>query len=164
VEVVRPVGRAIWRVLHSASTSSYKERVASGPLTRSVRRAAISGHARVHNPESRVQRAVECLDRDWDLRWLPMMAIFGAILPRFVLLVGWANDQTYWGALFGSPILLLGGFLFLPWTTLVYGLAQANGMSILNWIFLAFALLIDLGTWGIGFFSGRKEYSAYRGT
>jgi hypothetical protein len=93
-----------------------------------------------------------------------MMALFGAILPRFVLLVGWSNDQAGWGAVFGSPVWLLGGFLFLPWTTLIYGLAQQNGMSLLNWIFLGCALAIDLGTWGVGFFASRKEYSAYRGT
>jgi len=94
----------------------------------------------------------------------PMMAIFGAILPRFVLLVAWSNDGAYWGSLFGSSVWFLGGFLFLPWTTLIYGLVQTNGLSLINWIFLAGALAIDLGTWGIGAFAGRKEYSAYRGT
>ena len=93
-----------------------------------------------------------------------MMAIFGAIVPRFVLLVAWSNDQAYWGSVFGLPVWLLGGFLFFPWTTLVYGFAQVNGLSFLNWIFLGCALLIDLGTWGVGVFAGRKEYSAYRGT
>jgi hypothetical protein len=94
-----------------------------------------------------------------------MMALFGAILPRFVLLVGWSNDQAGWGAVFGSPVWLLGGFLFFPWTTLVYGLAQQNaGMSLLNWIFLGSALAIDLGTWGVGFFASRKQVSSYRGT
>jgi hypothetical protein len=93
-----------------------------------------------------------------------MMAIFGALVPRFVLLVAWVNDQTYWQNLFGAPVWFLGGFLFFPWTALLYGLAQANGMTLLNWIFVACGLLIDLGTWGIGFFAGRKEYSSYRGT
>ena len=93
-----------------------------------------------------------------------MMAIFGAILPRFILLVGWSNDQAVWASIFGSPVWFLGGFLFFPWTTLIYGLAYQNGMSLLNWIFVGCAFAIDLGTWGIGFFAGRKEYSAYRGT
>ncbi len=93
-----------------------------------------------------------------------MMAIFGAILPRFVLLVGWANDQTFWQNLFSAPVWFLGGFLFFPWTTLIYGLVQPNGMTLLNWIFVGCALLIDLGTWGIGAFATRKEVSAYRGT
>jgi hypothetical protein len=93
-----------------------------------------------------------------------MMAIFGALLPRFVLLVAWSNDQTYWAnTVFGSPVWLLGGFLFFPWTTLIYGLLQANGLSFLNIIFVIGALMIDLGTWGIGFFATRKEVSHYRG-
>ena len=93
-----------------------------------------------------------------------MMAIFGAILPRFVILAGWVNDQAGWKAVFGSEIWLLGGFIFLPWTTLIYALVQPNGMSLLNWIFLGCALLIDLGTWGVGFFAGRKQVDNYRGT
>lgn len=91
-----------------------------------------------------------------------MNAIFGALIPRFVLLVGWYNDQTYWGNLFGSGVWFLGGFLFFPWTTLLYGLMQANGMSLINWIFLLFGVAIDLGTWGIGFFASRQEYSSYK--
>ena len=93
-----------------------------------------------------------------------MMAIFGAILPRFVLLVGWANDQTFWSNLLGAPVWFLGGFLFFPWTTLIYGLVQQNGLSLLNWIFIGLALLCDLGTWGVGVFATRKEVSSYRGT
>jgi hypothetical protein len=93
-----------------------------------------------------------------------MLPIFGALVSRVILAVAWTNDGAYWGSLFGSPILFVGGFLFLPFTTLVYGLAQSNGMSILNWIFLLLAFAADLGTWGLGIFAGRKEVSNYRGT
>ena len=92
------------------------------------------------------------------------MAIFGAIVPRFMLFVGWFNDPAFWNAVFGSPVLFLLGFIFLPWATLVYGLASPNGMSVINWIFLLFGVLIDLGTWGIGFFAARQKTSSYRGT
>ena len=93
-----------------------------------------------------------------------MMAIFGAILPRFALLVGYSNDPGYWGALLGQPVWFLGGLLFFPWTTLIYGFVQPNGLSLLNIIFLIAAFLIDLGTWGIGFFASRQQVSSYRGT
>ena len=86
-----------------------------------------------------------------------MTAIFGAILPRFVLLIAWSNDQAYWGSVLGAPIWSLGGFLFFPWTTFVYGYVSPNGMSLLNWIFLAGAFLADLGTWGIGALAARKQ-------
>ncbi len=87
-------------------------------------------------------------------------AVLGVLMPRFVLLVGWSNDQSYWGSLLGSPVWFLGGFLFFPWTTLVYGLTQANGLSLLNIAFLVAAFLLDLGTWGIGVFAGRQRVSS----
>ena len=93
-----------------------------------------------------------------------MMAIFGALVPRFALLVGWSNDGAYWGSLLGSPVWFLGGFLFFPWTTLIYGLVYQNGLSLLNIIFLIAAFAIDLGTWGVGFFASRQQVSSYRGT
>ena len=93
-----------------------------------------------------------------------LMAIFGAVLPRFVLLVGWSNDPAGWQAAIGGPVLLLGGFLFFPWTTLIYGFVAPNGMTLVNWIFVLLAFLLDIGTYGLGFFGGRKQYSSYRGT
>ena len=93
-----------------------------------------------------------------------MMALFGAILPRFVLLVGWFNDPAGWEAAIGSNVLLLGGFLFFPWTTLIYGFVAPNGLTLLNIVFLIAAFAIDLGTWGVGFFASRERVSSYRGT
>ena len=92
-----------------------------------------------------------------------MMAFFGALLPRFLILVGWVNDQAAWQNLYGSSVLLLFGFLFFPWTTLIYGMVAANGMTVLNWIFVGLAIALDLGTWGVGFFASRKQVSNYRG-
>ena len=93
-----------------------------------------------------------------------MMALFGAILPRFVLLVGWFNDPAGWETAIGSNGLLLGGFLFFPWTTLIYGFVAPNGLSLINIVFLIAAFAIDLGTWGVGFFASREQVSSYRGT
>lgn len=89
-------------------------------------------------------------------------AIFTIILPRFAVYVAWFNDPTYWNALYGSQFLLGLGWLALPWTTLIYGLVAANGMSFVNWIFVLFAVLLDIGTYGLGLFGGRKQYSSYR--
>jgi hypothetical protein len=93
-----------------------------------------------------------------------LLAFITAILPRFLLLVGWSNDQAYWGSLFGSSIWLVGGFIFLPWTTLIYGFVQPNGLTVLNLIFLVCGLLLDLSTWGLGALATRKQVSVYRAT
>ena len=89
-------------------------------------------------------------------------AVFGIILPRFALLVAWSNDPAGWSQLIGSTFLLAAGWVFLPWTTLIYGIAQRNGIGIFDLIFIVFALALDAGTWGNGFFGGRKAYSSYR--
>jgi hypothetical protein len=67
-------------------------------------------------------------------------------------------------ALNGSPAILLGGFLFFPWTTLIYVFVAPNGLTLLNIVFLIAAFAIDLGTWGIGYFSEQEQVSSYRGT
>jgi hypothetical protein len=89
-------------------------------------------------------------------------AAFGVILPRFALLTAWYNDPDYWNNLLGSQVWLGLGFLLLPWTTLIYGFTSANGMSLINIIFLVFAFLGDIGTYGIGFFGTRKQTSNFR--
>ena len=91
-------------------------------------------------------------------------ALFSIILPRFALLVGWYNNPNAWNALYGSQLLFGLGWLAIPWTTLIYGFVAPNGMSLLNWIFVLLAFLLDIGTYGLGFFGGRKQYSSYRGT
>jgi hypothetical protein len=93
-----------------------------------------------------------------------MVAVFGVLMPRLALLAGWSNDPTYWNNLLGSQLWLGLGFLFLPWTTLIYGFVAPNGLTFLNIIFLVMAVLLDLGTWGVGAFGSRKEVSNYRGT
>ncbi|MFI5261971.1 MAG: hypothetical protein ACHQZR_05420 [Candidatus Limnocylindrales bacterium] len=84
------------------------------------------------------------------------MALFGIIMPRVGLLAAWSNDQAYWNSLFGSGLWLGLGFVFLPWTTLIYGLVQVNGLSALNVLFLVMAVVLDLGTWGVGVLGTRK--------
>jgi hypothetical protein len=58
----------------------------------------------------------------------------------------------------------VGGFIFLPWTTLIYGFVQPNGLTVLNLIFLVCGLLLDLSTWGLGALATRKQVSVYRAT
>jgi len=90
-----------------------------------------------------------------------MMAIFGAIIPRFALLVGWYNDQTFWTNLYGSPFLFLLGFLFLPWTTLMYVLVAGGGITGGDWFWMALALFADIGSYAGGALGGRGRVPGY---
>jgi hypothetical protein len=91
-----------------------------------------------------------------------IMTLIGAVIPRLLLLVAWSNAPAFWESTLGSTALLAGGWLLLPTTTLAYGLLAPNGLTLLNWIWLGLALLIDLSTWGIGALAARKETSNFR--
>jgi hypothetical protein len=58
--------------------------------------------------------AVEPIDRGCRKEVRLMMAIFGAILPRFAILAGWINDQAGWKAIFGPAERLESPELALP--------------------------------------------------
>jgi hypothetical protein len=85
--------------------------------------------------------------------------------PRLGLFVWWFADPARIAATFPAwsfggnlavpywalPVL---GFFILPWTTVAYIFVAPNGLSVLDWVILAIALLIDLGAHG----GGRTAY------
>jgi hypothetical protein len=82
------------------------------------------------------------------------LALFGA--SRLANVVWWLFRPAYWFAAWQSwpvvwwmwPTL---GILFLPWTTLMYMVVYPDGLSFVNWLFLGFALVVDIGSYGSGF-------------
>jgi len=85
-----------------------------------------------------------------------LIALFSLIGPRVALAFVWiftgfvdrAYDEVW------VPVL---GFVFLPWTTLAYALAHdGGGLSSLGWLFVALALLGDIGSYGAAGRGGRR--------
>ena len=82
---------------------------------------------------------------------------------RALIFFWWLVDPARWQLTFGGPLVPALGFLFLPWTTLMYTLFWAAGsLSLLSWLFIAVALVADIGTYGGGFFGNRGQMSNYR--
>jgi hypothetical protein len=79
-----------------------------------------------------------------------------------MILAWWLNDPARWEAVYDGPVLPLFGFIFFPWTCLWYTVFQPTGFDLLSLILLAFALLADLATWGVGAFANRERVSFYR--
>jgi hypothetical protein len=92
------------------------------------------------------------------------IAVLGLIGPRALVLFWWLVDPAQWSRVFsGSPLLPALGFLFLPWTTLMYVLFWAvGGLSVLGWFFVVVAFLADIGTYGGGGYRNRDRMSSYR--
>jgi len=89
-----------------------------------------------------------------------LVLLFALIGPRVALGYVWIFttmvDRAYDNMLI--PVL---GFVFLPWTTLVYALAyDGHGVSALGWFFVALALLGDISSHAATARRGRQMQAA----
>jgi hypothetical protein len=91
-----------------------------------------------------------------------IVAVLAAVVPRVLVLLGWYNDQAAWNDAFGSPVWLLLGFLFVPWTTFFFALFAPSGFGGLSLVVLLVALVVDVATWGGGVLGSRKQVSSFR--
>ncbi len=89
---------------------------------------------------------------------LGVLLLAGA--PRFALVLWWFADPARVVGTFGGWTATLGGwmtpswiwpalgFLLLPWTTVAFVFVAPGGITLLEWVILAIALLFDLSTHG----------------
>ena len=68
--------------------------------------------------------------------------------PRTAIVVWWLTNPERWDRAYDSFLVPFVGFLVLPWTTLAYALVAPTGVRGLDYVVLAVALLIDLGSSG----------------
>jgi hypothetical protein len=89
-----------------------------------------------------------------------ILALLAFISPRLVLFLMWIfSDQL--SRAFDSWVIPLLGFFVLPWTTLTYAAfwdwGSGHKVTGVEWFFVAFAFLIDLGSYD----RGRRAREAY---
>jgi hypothetical protein len=82
-----------------------------------------------------------------------LMGCLALSFPRFALFLVWLLGGNYLERAFGSALLLLLGFIFLPLTTLAYAfsyhsLSLAHQLTPLGWLVVLIALFIDIGLIG----------------
>ena len=77
-----------------------------------------------------------------------LFAIFAALSPRFALFLLWIFTDSVNRAFNGIIIPILG-FIFLPFTTIIYVLVYSptQGLSFWDWVLLGLALMLDLGSY-----------------
>lgn len=93
-----------------------------------------------------------------------MCLILSAALlgPRIILVFWWLVDSVRWNATFDTILLPILGFLFLPWTTMMYVLVFPEGIVGLDWLGLGLALIADLGSLTGGALRGRGQIQGYQ--
>ena len=95
-----------------------------------------------------------------------MCCLFTTLLllgPRAAILIWWLISPLRFNLAFGASFIWpLLGFIFLPWTTLMYVIVAPLGVVGFDWLWLGLALLVDLGSYGGGAFGNRRRIPGYR--
>ena len=81
--------------------------------------------------------------------------------PRAGILVWWLINPVRWNLAFTTFIWPLLGFIFLPWTTLMYVVVFPGGLVGFDWIWLGLGLVIDIGSHVGGGFTNRDKIPGY---
>lgn len=91
--------------------------------------------------------------------WL--FVAFSALWPRICILAFWIFRSEI-GRAFDGWVVPVLGLLILPWTTFAYAImwgVSSDGVFGVEWLVVAFALVLDLGTYGLA----RHLWSELRG-
>jgi hypothetical protein len=82
------------------------------------------------------------------------MCLFFVVLlsgPRVGIIFWWLIQPRRWDSVFDSFIVPLFGFLFLPWTTLMFvAVAPFGNVEGADWLWLGLAFFVDLCSFGFG--------------
>jgi hypothetical protein len=89
------------------------------------------------------------------------MCLFFTLLllgPRIGILFWWLAEPGRWEAAFSSVVWPILGFIFMPWTTLMFvAVAPFGNVAGWDWMWLAFAVVADLSSWSSSGYSNRSR-------
>jgi hypothetical protein len=81
--------------------------------------------------------------------------------PRLAILVWWLINPVYVGNAFGSVLLSLLAFLFIPWTVLMYLIIYPGGIVGFDWVILILGILADIASYSGGFWGNKEQVPGY---
>lgn len=120
------------------------------------RRARLAGWTRKDPPECGRSKPAAGRAEEPGMQWIT--AILGLFFPRLALVLMWLFSD-YLGRAFETTVWPVLGFVFMPFTTLAWALAQNEGGGVHGvWIaVVVIAALVDLGVVGKGAKDRRKH-------
>ena len=92
-----------------------------------------------------------------------MCCFFSALItagPRLGILVWWLVEPARWEAAFSSFWWALLGFIFAPWTTLMWVSVAAGGVVGFDWIILGLGVFADIASYSANGYERRQTYMA----
>ncbi len=92
-----------------------------------------------------------------------MCCFFSALIiagPRLGILVWWMIQPARWDAAFSSFWWSFLGFIFAPWTTLMWVSVAAGGVVGFDWIILGLGVFADIASYSANAYERREMYMA----
>ena len=92
-----------------------------------------------------------------------LLLFFGG--PRVAMAFWWVVGRTSWENSWGDTSFVFKaiGFIFAPWTTLMFLLLGGEPLNGWDWVFIALAILSDIASWAnIIWRRGRDVPSQYQ--
>jgi len=93
-----------------------------------------------------------------------MCCLFTAMVlvgPRLGIVVWGLAQPARWELAFDTFVWPLLGFVFLPWTTLMYVAVATTGVNGLDWLWIGIAVLIDIASYSGGAYGNRERIRSY---
>ena len=92
-----------------------------------------------------------------------LIAMVAAFAPRLVILLAWLFSDR-WDLVWDTWIWPLLGFVFLPYTTIMYVLVWTPGIGVngWDWLWIGLGLLLDIMKWG-QLYENRQGVPGYSG-
>jgi hypothetical protein len=93
------------------------------------------------------------------------MCLFFLLLilsPRAAIIFWWIFEPGRWDAAFGSVVWPILGFVFLPWTTLMWvAVAPFGNVAGWDWLWLALGFLADISSLSSSGYANRGRIPRY---
>ena len=94
-----------------------------------------------------------------------MCCLFTTLLllgPRAGILIWWLINPVRWELAFDGFLIPFLGFIFLPWTTLMYVIVGVPGGLVgFDWVWMGLAVLADVGMYVGGGYGNRDRVPGY---
>jgi hypothetical protein len=90
-----------------------------------------------------------------------LLAIFVLLGPRALIFFWWLVEPQRWALTFETAFVPIIGFLFLPWTTIMYVIVFPGGIEGLDWLWLGIGLAVDLASYGSSAWGNRASSATF---
>lgn len=81
--------------------------------------------------------------------------------PRAAIVVWGLAQPARWELAFSTFVWPLLGFVFLPWTTLMYVGVAPGGVTGFDWLWMVIAVIVDLASYSGSVYGNRDRIKGY---